>query len=239
MDMTESKRRFSRREEKQLLKLAAAVSKTEFPNPERAGCPSTETLKSLAERRIPLQETGDLVDHIGTCSPCFTQYWAYRREHKRRKAAQVLMVCLGIAALVGILFSRVGWPLRPQSRGQHEVAKELPKPQVYRQVVFDLRTWSSPRNDRPAAARPELRLPRSPVQLSVYLPIGSEDGTYEIQLQRPQLTPSLETRGDARLRDHIEILEVRVDTSTLVPGSYLLRLRRADAGWSEYPVQVE
>lgn len=239
MGMTEPERRFSRHEERHLLKLAAEVSRTEFPNPERAGCPSPQMLKSMAERQIPLQETGDVVDHIATCSPCFAQYWEYRRGHKRRKTAQVVIICLGIAVLGGILVSRVGWPSRPQSRGQHDIAKELPKPQVYLQLVFDLRAWSSPRSDRPAAPKPQLRLPRAPIQLSIYLPIGSEDGTYDVQLLRPRMLPSLETRGEAQLRDHIEKLEVRIDTSTFVPGSYLLRLRRADAGWSEYPIELE
>ncbi len=239
MDVTNPERRFSRREEKRLLKLAAEVSRTEYPNPERAGCPSPDRLKALARRQIPLDETGDIIDHIGTCSPCFAQYWDYRRGHKRRKTIQVLFVCLGIVALVGILVSRVGWQLRPQSREERQVAKDLPRSQVYRQLVFDLRAWSSARSDRPGDARPDLRLPRELVQLSIYLPIGSEDGMYNVQLRRAAQPPALETRGEARLRDHIEILEVKVDTSTLVPGSYLLRLRRAAADWSEYPVQLE
>ena len=57
MGVTELKRRFSRREEKLILKLAAEVSRNDHPNPERAGCPSPETLKALAQRQIPLYET--------------------------------------------------------------------------------------------------------------------------------------------------------------------------------------
>jgi len=238
MDVTEPKRRFSRREEKQILKLAAEVSRTEYPNPERAGCPSTETLKALARRQIPLQETEAIVDHLGTCSPCFTQYWDYRRGHKRRKTV-TLFVCLGIIALAGILASRIGWQLRPQPGGEPEIAKDLPSPQVYRPLVLDLRAWSPSRSVQPADIRPELRLPRGPIQLSIYLPNGSEDGTYEFQLQAAGQPASLETRGTAQLRDHTEVLEVKVDTSTLRPGSYLLRLRRDPDGWSEYPIKLE
>ena len=237
MDLTDPERRFSRREEKRLLRLAAEVSRTDFPNPERAGCPSPETLKALAERRIPLNKTGDIIDHIGTCSPCFTQYDDYRRGHKRRKTVQALLVCFGILVLVGLLVSRVGRQL--PTREERQVAEGLPSPQSYRQLVFDLRAWSSARNDRPGEVRPELRLPREPVQLLIYLPIGSEDGMYEVQLQRPGQVPSLETRGEARLRDHVEVLEVKVNTSSLSPGSYLLRLRHAASGWSEYPVQLD
>ena len=239
MDVRERKRHFSRREEKQLLNVAAEVSRTEYPNPERAGCPSPETLKALAQRRIPLREAEAIVDHIGTCSPCFTQYWGYRREYKRRKSVTVLFVCFAIIALAGILVSRVGWQLGPQSKGERQIAKDLPTRLVYRQLVLDLRDWSPSRSDQPAGPRPELRLPREPIHLSIYLPIGSEDGTYDVQLQRPQPPPLLEARGEARLQDEIEILEVRLDISRLASGSYILRLRRVPAGWSEYPVKLQ
>jgi len=240
MGVTELKRRFSRREEKLILKLAAEVSRKDHPNPERAGCPSPETLKALAQRQIPLYETEVIVDHIGTCSPCFTQYWDYRRGHKRRKSVTVLLVCLAITALAGILVSRVGWQLRPQSKGERrQIAKDFPTPLVYRQLVLDLRGWSPSRSDQPAGPRPELRLPREPIQLSIYLPIGSEDGTYDVQLRLSQQPPLVETRGEARLRNHIEMLDVRVDTSRIASGRYLLRLRILPTDWSEYPVQLE
>jgi hypothetical protein len=239
MDVTELKRRFSRREEKQLLKLASEVSRTEYPNPERAGCPSAETLKALAYRQIPLQDTEAIVDHIGMCSPCFAQYWDYRRGHKRRKGVTMLLLCLAIIALAGILVSRVGWRSHPQSKAEHQIAKDHSRPLSYRQLVLDLRAWSPSRSDQLANPRPELRLPREPIQLSIYLPIGSEDGTYDVQLHPPQQPPLLAIRGEARLQDHLEILEVRVDTSRLAPGSYILRLRLLPADWSEYPVKLE
>jgi hypothetical protein len=114
-----------------------------------------------------------------------------------------------------------------------------PRPRVYQPFVLDLRQWSPTRSDQPASPRLELRLPREPIQLSIYLPVGSEDGTYDVQLQPSQQPSLLETRGEARLRDHVEILEVRVDMLRLAPGSYILRLRLLPADWSEYPVQLE
>src|SRR5262252_1282307 len=106
MGVMDPERRFSRREEKRLLKLASEISRTEFPNPERAGCPSPETLKALAQRQIPLEETGNAIGHIGKCSPCFAQYWEYRQAHKRVKTGRVLLLSLVIVALAGILVSR-------------------------------------------------------------------------------------------------------------------------------------
>ena len=96
MAMMEPEQRFARREEKRLLKLAAEVSLTDFPNPERAGCPSPQTLRAMAWRQMPLEQTEDFIDHIATCSPCFEQYMIHRRECKRRKTAQVLFFCVGI-----------------------------------------------------------------------------------------------------------------------------------------------
>jgi hypothetical protein len=212
MDVTQPERHFSRRQEKRLLKLAAKVSRTEFPNPERAGCPPAEVLKALANRRIPLEETGDVVDHIGTCSPCFAQYWGYRQGRKRRATVGLLLLCLGVVALIGILVSRVGWRLRPQSKQERQIAKQLPKQQVFRQLVLDLRTWSIPVPDQ----RREKHVPNpySPcaVLLSIYLPIGSAGRHIRRPIPAPAQTPSLETRGEAlRLRDHIELLEARLD----------------------------
>src|SRR5437870_5973070 len=142
MDMMEPERRFSRREEKRLLKLAAEVSLADFPNPERAGCPGPEMLRALAWRQVPLEQTEDAIDHIATCSPCFAQYMIHRQACKRRKTAQVLFLCLGIAAIIGILLTRAGWGPRPQSKRPPQFAKDLPAEQLYRQYLLDLRSQS-------------------------------------------------------------------------------------------------
>src|SRR2546422_10907398 len=84
MEMMDSDKSLSRRQEKRLLQVAADVTRTEFDRPDRAGCPTAETLDLLARRRFPLMDSQQLVDHIGTCSPCFVAYSRYRAAHKRR-----------------------------------------------------------------------------------------------------------------------------------------------------------
>ena len=83
MQMNDSDKGLSRRQENNLLKAADAVARSEFANPEREGCPGSETLSLLARRRPSLVESADLIDHIGTCSPCFNEYSRCRAAYKR------------------------------------------------------------------------------------------------------------------------------------------------------------
>lgn len=49
-----------------------------FPNPEREGCPDEETVKALAERRLPLNQPAML--HIASCSECYAEYRHIRMD---------------------------------------------------------------------------------------------------------------------------------------------------------------
>ena len=188
MARVDSERSFSRREEKRLLNLAAKVCRSDFPNPERSGCPSPKLLRSLAYRQIPLSETGEFVEHIATCSPCFQDYWRYRRRHKRRTATTAVVFSLGVLASIGIVITghRL-WFQTGSNRQQQALARDLVSQPTYSRVVFDLRSRSVSRSDEPREVNAEgnLLLPRSRVLLLIYPPIGSEDGIYDIQLQLP------------------------------------------------------
>ena len=111
MEMNDSKRSLSRRQEKNLLKAADAVARSEFANPQREGCPGSETLSLLARRRPSLAESADLIDHIGTCSPCFNEYSRCRAVYKRSirityalaSAAAVVLLAVAISQIMAIL----------------------------------------------------------------------------------------------------------------------------------------
>jgi hypothetical protein len=241
MAIADSERSFSRREEKRLLNLAAKVSQTAFPNPERSGCPSPELLGSMANRQIPLGETGELVDHIATCSPCFQEYWRYRRRHKRRIASKTVALCLGVLASIGIFIDGHRLWFHTGSPRQDGSARDLAAQKTYGQVVFDLRSLSASRSDEQREVTPArgLHLPRGRVLLLIYPPVGSEDGIYDIQLQLPLRPPSVEGHVQLQMRNHIETLEIKLDATALTPGNYLLRFRREESGWREYAVQVK
>ncbi len=92
--------------------------------------------------------------------------------------------------------------------------------------------------DRPGNEIPP-RLPRTRLSLSIQLPIGSEDGIYDVALISPAGKSMLETRGEAKLQKFVEVLPVQVNLADLAPGLYHLRLRRAQTQWSAYSVFLE
>jgi hypothetical protein len=48
------------------------IARSGFDNPQRIGCPASQTLKLLARRSPSVAESPDLIDHIATGSPSFT-----------------------------------------------------------------------------------------------------------------------------------------------------------------------
>ena len=242
MEMDKPYRSLSRCQEKNLLKAAAAAARTEFDSPQRTGCPDSETLTLLARRHSSLVALPDLIDHIGTCSPCFTEYSQYRAVHKRHvrifyalaSAAAVVVLSLVIARSIHI-------PLNHLSPSRKEIARLEVQGNQVTALVLDLRMKGTSRGDRPNrqgdGAPP--RLPRIKLSLSIQLPIGSEDGIYDVALINSAGQPVLEMRGEAKLQSFVEVLPVEVNLTDLAPGLYQLRLRRAQTQWSSYSILLE
>src|SRR5258708_17776594 len=67
-------RNLSRGEERRLIQRAADAVMSDFPNPERLGCPESTALIAIAQGRLASPETADVIDHIATCSPCLLEY---------------------------------------------------------------------------------------------------------------------------------------------------------------------
>ncbi len=51
--------------------------------------------------------------------------------------------------------------------------------------------------------------------------------------------PLIGAEGAAVLREHIAVLEVKVDLEHLHPGLYLLGIRQARWSWAYYPVVLK
>jgi hypothetical protein len=76
------------------------------------------------------------------------------------------------------------------------------------ELVLDLRMKGVSRSDTPDRPGNEIppRLPRSRLSLSIQLPIGSEDGIYDVALASPAGKSMLETKGEAKLQKFVEVL---------------------------------
>ena len=242
MGMDNPSRSLSRNQEKNLLQAAAAAARTEFDCPQRTGCPDSEVLKLLGRRRSLPVDSADLIDHIGTCSPCFIEYSRYRAAHKHRRrisyalaaAAAVVVLSLAIPRLVpipgGFLF-----------KSPKEIARYPVQGDRVTALVLDLRMKGVSRSDTPDRPGNETppRLPRTKLSLSIQLPIGSEDGIYDIALISSAGKSMLETKAEATLQAFVEVLPVQVNLADFAPGLYQLRLRRAQMQWTSYSIVLE
>jgi hypothetical protein len=83
-----------------------------------------------------------------------------------------------------------------------------------------------------------LDLPKGRLRLSIYLPIGSEEGDCEVRISGQQ-NWVLTAKGKAAMQNHLNILTVEVDTSTFEAGKSNLAIRQAGWGWNRYPLQLK
>ena len=68
------------KDEERILDLLARGLSREFPNPQRGGCPDSTILKGIAFRKLRLADVEQWKDHLGTCSPCYRDFTAFRKE---------------------------------------------------------------------------------------------------------------------------------------------------------------
>ena len=237
--MREPDRRLSRSQERRLLKAAANIARTEYPSAQRSNCPTSEDLELLARRRTPLADSSQIVDHVGTCSQCFIEYSQHRAVHKRRFGYAITASLAGVGVLV-----LIGHLLQRPSPTLHRAPTALARsPKLMTQtatLVLDLRQRGLTRgatSNRSHHVTPHL--PRVSLSLSIYLPIGSDDGAYDVALIRNSTEPIVPTSGTARFADKIVILPISLDLTNSAPGLYHLYLRHGQSQWRTYPVLLE
>ena len=187
--------KLSPQEERRLLEIFEQSSLNDYPNPERKGCPDTAFVRKLAfdRKSIPIRHP-DLT-HVARCSPCFREFLAYRKQaarHRilRRVAALAAMVLLAIG--LGVFFmGGLGRLSQPHDSGAYVAA------------YLDLRNFvvlrGIPESTSTPAAEPS-RLPRHRLALTITLPLASQAGRYEIEVQQDTGKPLAVASGDARIR---------------------------------------
>ena len=221
-----------RREEERLLNLARQTLGSEFPNPERAECPGSEALKALARRRLSKAKTDEIVDHIASCAPCFFEYSRYRREHWQRTIVGLISGCAVLVITVALLlhFSAVRFPRQRAT----QTAQATPRP-----VILDLRDSSIARSgDAQNMAVPKT-LARDSLDLTIELPIGTEDGDYLLELRPSGDGVSVKGAGVAAWNGTSEVLRTRLDLRAVAVGEYTLIVqKRGDSSGRAYRVIV-
>ena len=213
---------YSERDEKRIHDALGRGLLKEFPNPERTGCPGSDVLKRIASHEMPLAEAEMWLDHLGSCSPCYRDFSQFRKVQEVRRQRTLLAV----AASILIVASIAGWALlRRHNEGlDAQIA------------VLDLRNRSIARGTEPNPAEPPLEVNRAATHWTIYLPLGSPEGSYDVRVVTPSGEFLSAASGTAKLTDHFTSLQVAVSLSSVRAGRYVLQVRKTGLEWNSYPL---
>jgi hypothetical protein len=194
----------------------------EFPNPDRVGCPGSDVLQRIASRGMPLSEADKWLDHLGSCSPCYRDFLQFQAAHRTQRRRNLL----AIAASILIVASLASWAVL---RHQNLLS-------VAQTAVLDLRNRSLSRGGESNLGEPQLAVNRRVKHLTVYLPLGSPEGPYEMRITTTAGGAVFTTTATASLKDGTTSVEAAVDLNSVPSGQYTFQVRKPDSGWSSYVV---
>jgi len=248
------------KKDNELLDFARSYLSDGFPNPERQGCPPDGALRSLA-LKPSLSETS-VTEHLASCSPCFARYSELLAELKLQKAAGeksswnrlsawpkthpvltgTLVACAAIIAIVaGILFSRVRQPNSPPNE-VHNTPGRTPAVEqaaVYSPFSIDLGKVSPIRGSQsPPTESLRIRVPNSPLDLTLILPVGSEERAYRVTLKDGTKAVWSKT-VQAHLSNGQVLVQFEVDLTQLTAGHYDLDVESPTGIRLVQPVSIE
>ena len=208
------------------------------PNPERIGCPEEQTLRALAEDRLPASHPARL--HLASCSECFAEFrgfrgdWEHRRKERRRIIGWAVAASLIVASGIGI------WEYQ-HSRATQMAAVQLASTKPVNANVDLFNAGTVRGEDDDSNALKQVSLPAAIVQLSVTLPRFSEAGRYEVLVSRDKSGNEVVAKGsgDAVASTGKVIVRITLDLRAAKPGAYYLAtVRGSDNGMYYYPVQI-
>lgn len=223
--------------EEEFLGAAREYIKAAYPNPDRKGCPGRNRLIILARRKqTPLNEE---LNHIATCSPCFVEYHVIRKTWKGRRTLVVrtaVAAAATAAVFSGFLLFRHHPTFVPHLPADSvEIAKG-----TRQKRTIDLRSYEKVRGAN--ATQPSVSpvgFERSNFDLTIQLPVGSEEGRYAFDLFNSNGVLQFEVLGDAVIKDYITTAQVPFDLRNLAPGRFTLTIRRTTRfAATSYPVEI-
>jgi hypothetical protein len=190
---------------------------------------------------------------LGSCSPCYGEHEEFVRKYKSRQVlyrlAAAAVLLLGVGVWVSWRFLSIHnknvpelppvvqtprEPLTPAPRAVPPPVLRQKPPEI--QAALDLRERGATRGET-TKGDGDLLLPRGRLKLSIYLPIGSDEGNYEVRISGRGR--SLNAKGRASVKNRITVLTVNTDTGTFESGRYNLAIRQTPWGWYRYSVWLK
>jgi hypothetical protein len=208
------------------------------PNPDRVGCPDEQTIRALAEDRLPPGNPALL--HLASCSECFAEYRGFRGDWEVARSKRRRVLSWALAASLILACSGGGWEyLHLHSAKEAKVQMASTEPV---DATVDLFTAGTVRGEADTTnALSEVSLPAAVVKLSVTLPRFSQSGRYEVLVSRNKSGSDVvaEGTGEAVETAGKVTVAVTLDLRAAKTGSYFLAtVRGSDNGMYYYPVQI-
>jgi hypothetical protein len=106
----------------------------------------------------------------------------------------------------------------------------------------DMRPFSPTRSESNNSQQSEKYagiLSRKRSRLNVILPVGAEEGNYEVRLMDNDLHSIIASgKAPGAFVDHTVRLTITFDLTEVAPGRYVIASRRAGGGWMTSPVLI-
>lgn len=206
---------------------------SQYPNPERKGCPGNEALRALAAQ--PSDE--DIQDntnwhHVTHCSECYREVLEIRGRIKNHARRRIQLVRSAVAAAV--LAIAVGMFLISRSHNVPSPARPQNAEIAYNKMTMDIPAMTRSEDGRSSSP---IIFERKPEELTVNLPVGSKAGSYEFRILKNDL-PVVSTRADAALQNGTTAFTVKINLSRVTPGNYSMSVRQVPWDWTYFPVVV-
>src|SRR5713101_2071882 len=243
---------------RELLDFARSYLSEAFPNPDRQGCPPDAALRSLAFN--PNESEPTVTEHLAVCSPCFKRYTELLAELKSQQRAEERSSWTRIfvwsrahpllvgAALVFVLFIAIGASLllnrirvpNPPPLDTHRAPNPVQpvNPEVaYSPFSLDLSALSPVRGAESATGT-QRRVPSSPLDLTLTLPLASPEGHYDLKL-----TAGSETVWSKSAQAHLlkgkTLIQVEADFRQIQTGNYNLEVQSSTGIRLVQPVSIQ
>jgi hypothetical protein len=238
-----SERPLSKAEERWFAENMRRVLSSEYPNPNRIGCPDRKIIRDLAfHKKVVDPETfGQISHHMFKCSECYRETLGfveeYKKERKQRRKRLAYAIAASILIAVGIWSF---WQFHPK---QEIVEKPVvsPQPAPVVPLIADSSTQKTkppqivqyepalielPIKYRGSVGAPEqpMVIKRGHLQLEIRLPLGSPEGIYKLRILDRSEQVRNTAEGNVRLVNGITSFKVNIDTSHLSPGNYKLSI---------------
>lgn len=239
--------RASGKKDKELLDFARAYLSEAFPNPDREGCPVDSALRFLAFN--PRESAPEVTGHLAACSPCFRRYGELLAEMKSQREVekgfswqrislwtQTHPFFAGAAALCLLLIAfGAAFLLRgtrqpnapPIETNRKPNPTEPSNPTVaYLPFSLDLSAVSPIRGSEsaPTGTRRSVLVPNSPLDLTLFLPLASPEGRYDLKVSAGDQTVWSKS-AQAHLQEGKTLIQVETDFRQIQTGNYNLEVR--------------